>query len=89
VKINSESGEISIEGAAFGRRTGARADLDSSFLARAQNVVDEHVRDAYGAAFRVAALVTLLAIPFSLTMRRRPGEVASAEVPAPAHAVAG
>ena len=48
----------------------------------------EHVRDAYGAAFRVAALVTLLAIPFTLTMRLRPGEVASA-APAPAHAAAG
>jgi EmrB/QacA subfamily drug resistance transporter len=49
----------------------------------------EHVRDAYGAAFRVAALVTLVGIPFALTMRRRPGEVAAAEVPAPAHAAAG
>jgi MFS family permease len=44
----------------------------------------EVVRDAYGAAFRVAALVTLLAIPFSLMMRRSPVQVAAAEVPAAA-----
>ena len=38
-------------------------------------MVNEEVRDAYGAAFRVGAFVALLAIPFSLTMRqalRRP-----------------
>jgi MFS family permease len=44
----------------------------------------ENVRDAYGAAFRVAALVTLLAIPFSLTMRRSPVQVAAAQAPAAA-----
>jgi len=43
----------------------------------ASEIVDEHVRDSYGAAIRTAAFVTLLAIPFSLTMRRRPGEVAA------------
>jgi hypothetical protein len=42
---------------------------------RAKEVVDEHVRDSYGAAIRTAAFVTLLAIPFALTMRKRPGEV--------------
>jgi EmrB/QacA subfamily drug resistance transporter len=42
---------------------------------QARRIVDEHVRDSYGAAMRVAAFVTLLGIPFSLTMRRRPGEV--------------
>jgi hypothetical protein len=42
------------------------------------NLADpEHARDAYAAAFRVAAFVTLLAIPFTLTMRRRPGEAAA------------
>jgi EmrB/QacA subfamily drug resistance transporter len=41
---------------------------------QAQHIVNEQVRDSYGVAFRVAALVTLLAIPFSLTMRRRPTE---------------
>jgi EmrB/QacA subfamily drug resistance transporter len=51
---------------------------------KAQGIVNEQVRDAFGAAFRVAALVTLLAIPFSLTMRRRPTEVAVAEAPAAA-----
>ena len=49
---------------------------------QAQNA--EEVRDAYGAAFRVAAFVTLLAIPFSLTMRRSPTDAAPAEAPAPA-----
>jgi hypothetical protein len=50
---------------------------------RADRIVDEHVRDSFGAAFRVAAFVTLLAIPFSLTMRRLPAGVTAAE-PAPA-----
>jgi EmrB/QacA subfamily drug resistance transporter len=54
---------------------------------RAREVVDDHVRDAYGAAIRTAAFVTLLAIPFSLTMRRRPGDVVRDE--AAAAAVAG
>jgi hypothetical protein len=51
---------------------------------RAHGILQEHVRDAYGAALRVAALVTLFAIPFSLTMRRRPGEAPGASQ----HAVA-
>jgi Na+/melibiose symporter-like transporter len=37
-----------------------------------QSIVAEHVRDSYGSAFRVASLSVLLAIPFALTMRRRP-----------------
>lgn len=32
-------------------------------------------RDAFAAGFRVAALAVLLALPFTLAMRRRPGEV--------------
>jgi EmrB/QacA subfamily drug resistance transporter len=48
---------------------------------KARGIVNEEVRDSFGAAFLVAALVTLLAIPFSLTMRRRPSEAAPAEVP--------
>jgi hypothetical protein len=32
------------------------------------------VRDAFAAGFRVAALAVLLAVPFSLTMRRRPAD---------------
>jgi MFS family permease len=51
---------------------------------RAHGIVQEHVRAAYAAALRVAALVTLFAIPFSLTMRRRPGEATGG----PQHAVA-
>jgi EmrB/QacA subfamily drug resistance transporter len=54
---------------------------------RAQVVVDEHVRDSYATAMRVAAFVVLLGIPFVLTMRRRPGEAAAAD--AAAAAVAG
>ena len=57
---------------------------------RARLIVDEHVRNAYGAAMGVAAFVTLLGIPFSLTMRRRPGEAqaetASREIAAAAAA---
>jgi MFS family permease len=53
---------------------------------QAKEIVDQEVRDSYADAFRVAALVTLLAIPFSLTMRRRPGEAA---VPQPEAAAAG
>ena len=45
---------------------------------RARLVVDEELRDAYGAAFRVGAFVILLAIPFSWTMRRKPSDVQAA-----------
>jgi EmrB/QacA subfamily drug resistance transporter len=34
----------------------------------------EQARDAFAAAFRVAALSTVLAVPFALLMRRRPAE---------------
>jgi EmrB/QacA subfamily drug resistance transporter len=43
---------------------------------RASGIVAEHVREAFAAALRVAGFVTLLGIPFALTMRRRPGEAA-------------
>jgi hypothetical protein len=56
---------------------------------KARLIVDEHVRNAYGDAIGVAAFVTLLGIPFSLTMRRRPGEAASPEMVAAAAAAAG
>jgi hypothetical protein len=46
---------------------------------RAARIVDEHVRDSYGVALRVAGLVTLLGLPFALTMRRRPGETEAAQ----------
>jgi EmrB/QacA subfamily drug resistance transporter len=45
------------------------------------------LRDAYAAAFRVGALVVLLAIPFSLTMRRKPSDVHREEA-AEGHAAA-
>jgi hypothetical protein len=41
-------------------------------------------RDAFGAGFRVAALAVLLAVPFALTMRRRPAEAHMAEAAAAA-----
>jgi EmrB/QacA subfamily drug resistance transporter len=47
---------------------------------RAVDTVKEHVRDAYGAAFRTGALAALLALPFSLTMTRRPRDTVSAQV---------
>jgi EmrB/QacA subfamily drug resistance transporter len=53
---------------------------------RARRIVDEHVRDSFGAAMRVAAFVTLLGIPFSLTMRRRPGDLRAPETAAAAAA---
>jgi len=55
---------------------------------RAERIVSKHVRNAYAAALRVAALVTLLGFPFALTMRRRPGEVAAPQ-PAAAAAAGG
>lgn len=42
-------------------------------------------RDAFAAGFRVGALAVVLALPFALAMRRRPGEAG----PAPAAAAAG
>ena len=42
---------------------------------RARTILREEVRDAYGRAFLVGGFVTLLAIPFSLAMRRRPSQV--------------
>ena len=64
-------------------RPSARTPLER----RAQEVVDEEVRDAYSSAFLVGALVLLLAIPFALTMRRNPSDVhgqePAAEEPVP------
>jgi MFS family permease len=51
---------------------------------RAKRIVDEHLRNAFAAALRVAAFVTLLGIPFALTMRRRPGEAHAVEAVAAA-----
>ena len=53
---------------------------------QAREIVAGHVRNSYADAIRVAAFVTLLGIPFSLTMRRRPGEVASPQMAAAAAA---
>ena len=46
--------------------------------------MDEHLRNAFAAALRVAAFVTLLGIPFAFTMRRRPGDAQAAEAVAAA-----
>jgi EmrB/QacA subfamily drug resistance transporter len=43
----------------------------------AQGIVRDEVRDSYSAAFRVAGLVTLLALPFSFTMRKSPTQHAA------------
>ena len=40
-----------------------------------QPLSDEHVRDSYAAAFRVAALCAFLAVPFAFAMRRRANEI--------------
>jgi EmrB/QacA subfamily drug resistance transporter len=61
-----------------------RAKPRTAVEQKASAIVGEHVRDSYGVAFRVAAFVTLLGIPFTLTMRRRPAEAAQAEEPAAA-----
>jgi EmrB/QacA subfamily drug resistance transporter len=66
------------------RRIEPRTPLEK----KAQLIVDDHLRDAYGAAIRTAAFAVLLAVPFSLTMRRRPGEAASPEMAAAAAAAA-
>ena len=42
---------------------------------QARAIVNEEIRDSYGAAFRVGGLVILLAFPFTLTMRQKPGDV--------------
>jgi hypothetical protein len=62
------------------------SDPRTPIARQAREIVDEHVRDSYGAAMRVAAFVTLLGIPFSATMRRRPGEVAPPQMAAAAAA---
>ncbi len=54
------------------------------FEREARGIVRAQVRDSYGAAFRVAGLVTLLAVPFSLTMRRSPTAHAAAAAAAAA-----
>ena len=74
----------------------AFADPDDPFAERpapqtpteeqARTIVNEEVRDAYGAAYTAGALVTLLAFPFSLTMKRKPGDVSAAEAAAAAAA---
>jgi hypothetical protein len=68
--------------------SGRKAKPRTPIERQARATVDEHVRNSYSEAMRVAAFVTLLGIPFSLTMRRRPGEARSPQM-APAVAAAG
>ena len=55
---------------------------------KADHILHEELRDAYGAAFRVGAFVVLLAIPFSWTMRRKPSDVQRDEASATVAAAA-
>jgi EmrB/QacA subfamily drug resistance transporter len=55
---------------------------------KADHILHEELRDAYGAAFTVGAFVVLLAIPFSWTMRLKPSDVQRDEAPAGAAAAA-
>jgi EmrB/QacA subfamily drug resistance transporter len=55
----------------------------------ARQILEEELRDAYGRPFLVGGLVTLLAIPFALTMRRRPSEAQTPPEVAAAAAAAG
>jgi hypothetical protein len=51
---------------------------------RLDHIADEAARDSFADGFRAAALATLLAIPFTLTMRRRPAEAHGVEAVAAA-----
>jgi hypothetical protein len=55
----------------FAERPAPRTPIEKE----ARAIVNEEISDAYGAAFTAGALVTLLAFPFALTMRRKPGDV--------------
>jgi MFS family permease len=55
----------------------------------ARQILEEELRDAYGRPFLVGGFVTLLAVPFALTMRRRPSEAQAAPEVAAAAAAAG
>jgi EmrB/QacA subfamily drug resistance transporter len=54
------------------REGSQRVEPRTALERRAGSEAREASRDAFGAALRVAALSTLLAIPFALAMRRRP-----------------
>jgi EmrB/QacA subfamily drug resistance transporter len=71
-----------------GLETGPPKEFPGPGGARATAILTEELRDAYGAAFRVGALVILLAIPFSLTMRKKPSDVHREQAPADAPAAA-
>jgi len=64
----------------FAERPAPRTPVEDEAI----RIVDEEVRDAYGAAFRAGGLVALLAFPFSLTMRRKPADVQQVETAAAA-----
>ena len=51
------------------------ATIEQPSKEQAQTIQREEARDAYGRAFLVGGFVVLLAIPFSLTMRRGPSDV--------------
>ncbi len=53
---------------------GEPAELPGPVGRGVTHIFHEEVRDAYGAAFRAGALVVLLALPFAMTMRRKPSD---------------
>jgi hypothetical protein len=60
-------------------RTGARPQAPHDPVGRAASrLAAEASRDSFGSGFRVAALAVLLALPFALTMRRRPADARAA-----------
>jgi EmrB/QacA subfamily drug resistance transporter len=65
--------------------SGPRFEPRGEVERRVADLASQAGRDAFAAGFRVAALAVLLAVPFSLAMRRRPAE---AGAPAPAAAAA-
>ena len=61
-------------------REGARPFEPRGALEReVATLAREAARDGFAAGFRVAALAVLLAVPFSLLLRRRPGELGAPE----------
>ncbi len=68
---------------AFNQRTpesgGERFAPRNTVERRTRDLADEAARDSFAIGFRVAALATLLAVPFALAMRRRPSEARQAD----------
>jgi EmrB/QacA subfamily drug resistance transporter len=61
-----------------GEGGGQRFEPRNAVERRVAGATGEAARDAFAAGFRVAALFVLLAVPFSLTMRKRPADAHAA-----------